>query len=34
METQKCSNCEFHSENGKCELYNVAEPLNGECYNW
>lgn len=31
---QKCSNCEYRSDNGKCDLYGVAEPLNGECYNW
>lgn len=31
--SQKCSDCEYRS-NGICELYNVAEPLNGECYNW
>lgn len=31
--SQKCSDCEYRS-NGICELYNVAEPLTGECYNW
>ena len=31
---QKCSYCEYSSDNGICELYGVAEPLNGECYNW
>lgn len=30
---QKCSDCEY-SNSGICELYNVAEPLTGECYNW
>ena len=34
MYQQECSNCEYHSDNGICELYGVAEPLNGECYNW
>ena len=28
--TKKCSNCEFSSDSGIGELYNVAEPLNGE----
>ena len=32
--SQKCSDCEYRSDNGICELYDVAEPLNGECYNW
>ena len=32
--TQKCSDCEYRSDSGMCELYDVAEPLNGECYNW
>ena len=32
--SQKCSDCEFRSDSGVCELYNVAEPLTGECYNW
>ena len=31
---QQCSYCEYRSDNGICELYGVAEPLNGECYNW
>ena len=31
--SQKCSDCEY-SNSGICELYNVAEPLTGECYNW
>lgn len=32
--SQKCSDCEYRSGNGICELYNVAEPLTGEYYNW
>lgn len=32
--SQKCSDCEYRSDSGICELYNVAEPLIGECYNW
>ena len=31
---QQCYKCEYHSDNGICELYDVAEPLNGQCYNW
>ena len=34
MYKQKCCDCEYRSDNGICKLYNVAEPLNGECYNW
>ena len=34
MYQQKCSNCDYRSDNGICELYGLAEPLNGECYNW
>lgn len=30
----KCSECEYRSDNGICKMYDVAEPLNGECYNW
>ena len=32
--SRKCSECEYRSDNGRCDLYGVAEPLNGECYNW
>lgn len=31
---RKCYNCEYRSDNGICDLYGVAEPLTGECYNW
>ena len=34
MYKPKCSDCDYRSDNGICELYGVAEPLSGECYNW
>ena len=34
MYKPKCSDCDYHTDNGICELYDVAEPLNGDCYNW
>ena len=33
MEPTKCKDCEF-SNKGKCDFYDCAEPLSGECYNW
>lgn len=32
-EVFKCSWCEFNRD-GWCTLYDVDEPLTGECYNW
>ncbi len=35
MVTQKCSDCEYcNASKDKCDLYDVAAPLDGECYNW
>lgn len=31
--TPKYKDCEF-ARNNWCELYDIALPMYGECYNW
>ena len=30
----QCCDCQYRTDDGKCDLYNISAPLTGECYNW